>query len=304
MRSYGPREQVCVLSTSPSVCTRGQYTYCEEHLSMRSKRSNGVRYGSFDLRLPNTKRELSQDEEYCILYRDGIEERVRFHDYDQIYKIPGLYERLFYDTLQCTSHVTVPSLLVTQVREAAGSPSDLTVLELGAGNGLVGEALAERGIKSLVGVDILEEAAEAAQRDRPDLYDRYYVKDLCTLDSATLRELEESDFNCMVCVAALGFGDIPTRAFVEAYNLVANGGWIAFNLKEDFVSGDDSTGFARLIRLMIEADAFDLRVSHPYPHRLAIDGQALTYVAMVGRKLADISDEHTAFVEHRVEERA
>jgi SAM-dependent methyltransferase len=255
----------------------------------------------FDLRLPKSEQGLPQDEEYCILSRGGKEQKVRFHDYDQIYKIPGLYEHLFYETLQCTSHVAVPSLLLEQIGKAATSPHDLTVLELGAGNGLVGEALAERGIESLVGVDILEEAAEAAQRDRPDLYDRYYVKDLCNLDSTTLRELEESDFNCMVCVAALGFGDIPTRAFVEAYNLVSDGGWIAFNIKEDFVSGDDSTGFAHLIRLMIEGDAFDLRVSHPYHHRLAIDGQPLTYLAMVGRKLADIGHEQTAFMEHRVE---
>ena len=33
----------------------------------------------------------------------------------------------------------------------------------------------------------------------------------------------------MVTVTALGFGDIPTRAFIEAFNIIKNEGWVAFN---------------------------------------------------------------------------
>ena len=90
---------------------------------------------------------------------------------------------------------------------------------------------------------------------------------------------------------ALGFGDIPTSAFAEAFNLVTDGGWIAFNIKQDFVQQHDSTGFAKLIQDIIDDGSFDLAVARPYHHRLAIDGKPLTYVAMVGRKRSDILED-------------
>lgn len=247
-----------------------------------------------EVRLPANAQGLCQDEEYCVVVRDGQERQIRFHDYHEIYRIPGLYEHLFYRTLRCASHDAVSSLLVQEVDKTDLAPSDLVVLELGAGNGLVGEALSRRGVESIVGVDILEEAAEAAQRDRPNLYEKYYVEDFCDLDSDTRSELEAADFNCMVCVAALGFGDIPPPAFAQAYNLVADGGWIAFNIKQDFVQEDDSTGFARLIREIVDDGTFDLGVARSYCHRLSVDGEPLTYVAMVGRKRAAISEETLA----------
>jgi hypothetical protein len=36
---------------------------------------------------------LGQDEAYFLLKEDDRELKVRFHDYDQIYDRPGLYER-------------------------------------------------------------------------------------------------------------------------------------------------------------------------------------------------------------------
>ena len=64
--------------------------------------------------------------------------------------------------------------MLTQVLEDwPQSPSDLRVLDLGAGNGIVAERLTEAGVGHIVGVDLLEEAAQAAERDRPDAYDDY-----------------------------------------------------------------------------------------------------------------------------------
>ena len=42
--------------------------------------------------------------------------------------------------------------------------AQLRVLDVGAGNGMVGEELDRMGAKHIVGVDIIPEAAEAAQR--------------------------------------------------------------------------------------------------------------------------------------------
>lgn len=246
--------------------------------------------GDFEVKVPEATHGLTQDEEYCTVVRDGEERRIRFHDYDEIYRIPGLYEYLFYERLKCTSHQRVSSLLVDAVKDDDTAVSDLAVLELGAGNGLVGEALADRGVETIVGADILEEAAQAAKRDRPDLYDRYYVEDFCTLDTDVRDELEGLELNCLVCVAALGFGDIPPEAFAQAYNLVGDDGWVAFNIKEDFVEASDSTGFARLIKRVTDEGALEVIETQSYRHRMSIDGEALNYVAIVGRKRSDISD--------------
>jgi hypothetical protein len=47
----------------------------------------------------------------------------------------------------------------------------------------------------------------------------------------------------LVTVAALGFGDIPAKAFIEAFNIIKSEAWVAFNIKDTFfdISDDLST---------------------------------------------------------------
>ena len=111
--------------------------------------------------------------------------------------------------------------------------NELRVLDLGAGNGLVGQELQKFGVARLVGVDISTQAAMAVGRDRPGVYDDYHEMDMSKMSAAQRDHLDGWCFNCMVSVAALGFGDIPVRVFAEAFNLVEDGGWVAFNIKED-----------------------------------------------------------------------
>ena len=83
------------------------------------------------------------------------ERRIRFHDYHEIYSIPGLYEYLFCQKLRCISPDIITSLLVDEINKSSASVSELEVLEIGAGNGIVGELLKKQGIGSLVGIDIV-----------------------------------------------------------------------------------------------------------------------------------------------------
>jgi hypothetical protein len=110
---------------------------------------------------------VDQDHEWCLVRIDGKVRRIRFHDYAEIYTIPGLYEHLFYERLECCSPRTVVSLLEHELREEAVDRASLRGLDLGAGNGMVGEELTGIGVGSMVGVDLLQEAAAAAERDRP-----------------------------------------------------------------------------------------------------------------------------------------
>lgn len=230
---------------------------------------------------------LDQDEAYFYLAKDGEREKIRFHDYGEIYARKGLYEQLFYDRLKCQSPAKVASVLGDAVSKAYDQPSELRVLDLGAGNGMAAEALAPLGASRIVGVDIIQEARDAAIRDRPWVYDHYYVADFCDLGDEERAELRTWSFNCLVSVAALGFGDIPPKATAEALDLIEVGGWIAFNIKGTFLDASDKSGFSTFVRELIFSEYLDLFHLERYQHRLSIHGQPLRYFAMVGKKRKD-----------------
>ena len=243
----------------------------------------------FEIQFPQRDGDgVDQDEEWCEVRLAGQRRRIRFHDYAEIYAWRGLYEQLFYDELECDSPRTVCSLLAEQLRSEDIGAEDLRVFDVGAGNGMVGEQLRSMGAGYVVGADIIEAAAEATQRDRPDAYDDYFVLDLTDLPETERRDLEKRRFNCLTSVAALGFGDISPDAFAAAYNLVEPGGRIAFTIKEDFVSDEDPSGFSALIRDALGDGTMMLERDRRYRHRLAVTGEPLHYVAIVAEKRRDL----------------
>lgn len=240
------------------------------------------------LQFPRAQQGFEQDEAFFYLNTPEGRRRLRFHDYDQIYRVPGLYEQLFYDRLKCTSPRKVCDILKATVAQAEKNMSELRVLDLGAGNGMVGELLKGFGVSRIIGVDIIPEAMEAAERDRPGVYDDYYVADMTRLTADEREDMASWSMDCLVSVAALGFGDIPVLAFVEAFNLLQAQGWVAFNIKETFLDNSDTTGFSRAIRELIFSQYLDLYHLERYRHRLSIVGEPLFYFALAGRKNADI----------------
>lgn len=230
---------------------------------------------------------LDQDEAYFHLIGAGGPERIRFHDYGEIYRHAGLYEQLFYDRLKCQSPRKVAQVLTDVVREEGDHPSELRVLDFGAGNGMAAEALNAFGVARLIGADIEPEARKALERDRPGLYDQYYIADFTDLDDDLREELFGWSIDCLCCVAALGFGDIPPRAFMEALNLTGKDAWVAFNIKETFLDASDKSGFSRMIRNLILSDHLDLYHLERYRHRLSMDGTPLHYFAIVARKRSE-----------------
>lgn len=231
------------------------------------------------------ERGLDQDEEFCRVQIDGREREIRFHDYHEIYDVPGLYETIFHDHLECRSPAEVVGLLGEQLKAAGEDPAGLSGLDVGAGNGIVGAELRKLGLRALVGVDILPEAAAAAQRDRPDVYDDYLACDLTALTDEQRRRLGAEAPNCLTTVAALGFDDMPPDAFKQAFDLIPEGGWVAFNIKADFLDeAADESGFRALIRSLVRDGELEVLATRRYVHRLSIAGEPLEYVAVVGRK--------------------
>ncbi|MDH5822655.1 methyltransferase domain-containing protein [Luteimonas sp. RD2P54] len=244
------------------------------------------------IRLPQLdfSRERESDVYFVLDHEDGRAEHVRFHDYDRIYSLPGLYEQIFYERLKCDS----PRFLAMRMREVlAAAGDDLNrqrVLDFGAGNGMMGEELAHYGVSRLVGADISVAAKDALWRDRPGIYDAYYVGDLSRHDDALMEQLGGWDFNCLTTIAALGYDDIPVAAFHRAFNLIADGGWIAFNIKETFLGQSDESGLALFIKRLVAGEFLQLYHLERYRHRISIEGNPLHYCAVIGRKLAAMPD--------------
>lgn len=236
-------------------------------------------------------KDQSQDEAYFYLLGPGEPRKIRFHDYNEIYQIPGLYEQIYYDRLKCTSPTFVATILETTIKHSSGNFTELRVLDLGAGNGMVGEELKNRGVSRLVGIDIVPSAYDALIRDRPGIYDAYHIQDFTALDQETRSEIISWGCNCMVTVSALGFGDIPVKAFIEAFNIINKEGWVAFNIKETFFDKTDTSGFSRMTRELIFSNYFDVYHIERYRHRFSIDGEPLFYFAIAGKKNADVTDE-------------
>ena len=179
----------------------------------------------------------------------------------------------------------VRNLLEDVLDEREIDAADLTVLDIGAGNGMVGEQLDDLGVGAIVGVDILEEAAAAAERDRPGIYDDYHVIDLTDPAPAAHAALSGGGFNCLTSVAALGFGDMPPAAFAQAFDYVAPGGLVAFTIKDRFTTpAHDDSGFSGLLNDLYTDGRIEPIVEHRYRHRLSSSGRPLEYVAYIAEK--------------------
>lgn len=241
------------------------------------------------LRLPPDGQRRSQDSEWCEILEHGGWRRLRFHDYAEIFERPGLYEYLFYDLLECRSPRRVVGLL-GEVRADQEAEEPLRVIDLGAGNGIVGQELRAIGAAEIVGIDIIEEARAAARRDLPAVYTDYLVADMTGPDAATARRLGALRPNALTCVAALGFGDIPPQAYRHAANFVVPGGLLAFNIKDEFLDARYTHGFAELMRQMVNGGIVRLEATRRYRHRLSAAGDPIHYTAMVATKLKDIPE--------------
>lgn len=250
--------------------------------------SSGPDRHRFKISFPRPDSDLDQNEEWFVVEDGGRTRRLRIHDYAELYKEPGLYEALVYDALKCTSPERVTDLLEAVLPDWPRDVEELRVFDLGAGNGCVGNVLRGAGVRHIVGLDLLPEAMDAAKRDRPEVYDDYLVADLCQLTDEQADRLRGHRLNCLVTVAALGYGDIPPLAFGTAFNLIESPGWLAMTIKEDFLDERDQSGFARLMRRMIDEGVIEVQAHHRYCHRVSIAGEQLFYCAVIARKTRDI----------------
>ena len=246
-------------------------------------------YKEYEIQYPDDACSLDQDEECITIVTPDGAEKIRLHAYERFYEIPGLYEEVVYGKLKCDSPRMMCTLLKKELEKAQYDAKELRVLDFGAGNGIVGECLKKTiDCGRLVGLDILKQAKDAARRDRPNLYDEYYVMDLSELDPKKRDTLKKWNFNMLVSIGSLGYGDIPKQAFVNAFNTIADIGWISFNIRDRFLTKGDDSGYRDMIEMMMK-DSLEMLHRRRYFHRLTMSGEPLYYEAIIGRKVKGIA---------------
>lgn len=255
------------------------------------KLANESAESTFEISFPKDSNDLDQHKEWFEYWDDGERRKLRIHDYADLFSREGLYEALVYEMLECNSPAELAAVFSGALQGQRQEFAHLRILDLGAGNGMVAEEFVAGGAKYCVGVDLLAEAREAAERDRPGIYQDYLVADLCNLAEQDSHNLDEHRLNCLLTVAALGFGDIPPQAFATAFNALTWEGWLGMTIKEDFLMADDPSGFAALIKAMIDNNVVDALATKRYQHRLSVAGEPIYYIALVARKNGDIPAE-------------
>lgn len=240
----------------------------------------------YEIRFPDGDIDLYS--ETFILTRDGQEQVFRIHDYSAVYQVPGLYEQVVSDMLKCVSYEVIPKLLAEAVTEAGEQMADLRVLDFGAGIGLVAAELAKQGAQTIVGLDIIPEAKDAAERDHPSIYHAYLVEDVCNLSEDAQATLAEVRLNCLACVSAMLGTHVSVDIFKHAFNLVPVGSWVAYNVNAAFWEASSTEGYKELVAHMIDQGLIDVKLQRTYKHRILTDGSSMNNVAIIGKKQGDL----------------
>lgn len=222
-------------------------------------------------------------ESLVVTQLDGTTERFRLHEYSRVYAIPGLYEEVVQRRLQCASPSTLAKLLVRSAGAAGVEPGDLAVFDLGAGNGVLGEQLRARGVRTLVGSDNIPAARDAALRDRPGLYAEYLVGD--TDDLPQVGDLiGRYALNGLVAAGALGLGHISADSFHRLWSAFNADAWFAVSLHEDLAEPGASDFGDYLAEFQRRRDWGEIIVRERFRHRLTMAGEPIHYVAVVARR--------------------
>jgi hypothetical protein len=228
--------------------------------------------------------ERSPDQEEVVVRfaDDGHEERVRVQDYERVYAVAGLYEAIVHDRLGCQSPDRVASMLARAARELGRAPRSVRVLDLGAGNGVSGQALAAQGLQPVVAIDTEPAARAAAIRDRPGQYEAYLIADVLALSPAEVQTIRALAPNALACVGAIGLDHVPPAALPAVLELLADDALLAYTLSEANRAVDGAEISARLSEIA-ERWRIDELARERYRHRLTVTGRPIWWEAVAVR---------------------
>jgi hypothetical protein len=224
------------------------------------------------------------EESFTVTFASGRTQRIGLHDYDRMYAIAGLYEEVVHRRLLCASPAKLADVLLRVAELEGRSPHLLRVLDLGAGNGLVGVELRERGVVVLAGTDSARRARDAAHRDHPGLYASYVLADANGQPVELGSLVRELGINCIVCAGALGFDHVEAHSFTELWDLLPPGAMFALTVHEQLAQPGASDIGDELAMLRAGQAGTEIVVSERFRHRVTVTGEPIHYLAIGARK--------------------
>ncbi len=225
------------------------------------------------------------DELIVVRWTDGRTERLRLHDYERLYSLPGVYEQIVTERLGCRSPWVMAGLLAGAADRLGWRRADLRVLDVAAGNGVSGEALDSvgLGVAGRYGTDLVEAARAAALRDRPAVYDDYLTLDLLSLSHRQRTVVAGWGCNVLCCVAPVGVrrSELPPAALAAAAALLADDALVAY--MHDPAHGVPDPVTAGLWREHAGALGAHELERRRYVHRLTVSGAPFELEGVVWR---------------------
>jgi hypothetical protein len=219
------------------------------------------------------------DGEYVEFGEHGT---LHLHDYPRIYAVPGLYEHVVQERLQCRSPQVAVEGFLGEIARRAMEPSSMTVLDIGSGTGLVGELARGGGVGRVVGVDSLAEARMACLRDRPGVYADYLIGDLGSGSGTLSTRLRGYVPGGLISAGAFGGTHAPPSALVNALSLLPAGAPVAVTIDERWMDRSDPDGFGAAVERLVERGDLVVVERKRFQHRVTTTGEPIFYELVVG----------------------
>jgi len=106
--------------------------------------------------------------------------------------------------------------------------SDLRILDVGAGTGLVGNVLRDHGYSNIDALDISQKMLDEAKK--LNIYKNMFC---VALGEKPIPGIENDQYDAAICVGTLTVGHVKPVALDEIVRIVKPGGIIGFTLRED-----------------------------------------------------------------------
>jgi hypothetical protein len=223
-------------------------------------------------------------ERITVYHEDGRTEELVLSDYGRLYGLPGVYEQIVSEALGCRSPETIAAMLGAALDDLGRDRATARVIDVAAGNGVSGEALAAAGMLPVLGTDLEPAARPAALRDRPGIYGEYLTLDLTALTPAQTEHLRELHADAVTCVSPVGSGprQVPPEALGAIARLLAPDA-LTVHLYDPRHGRPDAIDEA-FWRRELGADTTAQRLEHRrYLHRFRVTGAPYEMEAAVWR---------------------